>query len=296
MGAKITKSNLKGNNTSRLVKPVVANGLIKSPSKNLIIPKKDSSTSISSSPRKVILPNINNSPAKSGKSEKSSSRIEDANVPNMTLSAFNPARLANKRQKILNLNKSSSIYKTESEVLEILKKSNDHFEDNDLINDCLLKHFFMRNLEMDSRRRIIREMSLCMVQAGDIIFQQGTMGNYFYIVKSGDLELFINDTMVTHFRNGDSFGELALLHGAPRSGTVKAISKSYLWCLERKNFRRVVDLINKSNYEENVKFISSISILANIDSDMRSILASNLIKEFYEKDQYIVKGRICLKF
>jgi hypothetical protein len=46
------------------------------------------------------------------------------------------------------------------------------------------------------------------------------------------------------------------------------------------------------NYEENKRFINSIPILANIENDLKSILASNLIKLFYDKDKSIVKGII----
>jgi hypothetical protein len=204
------------------------------------------------------------------------------------ISAFNPSRLANKKQKIgANL---KGVESTELDVLNIKKKNNHDYEDSELIDNCLMKHFFMRSLDKEARTEIIKEMTLCQVDTNVNIFKQGMMGNFFYIIKEGDLDLFINDIFTKTIRKGESFGELALLHGAPRSGTVKTKNNCLLWCLERRNFRKVMDHINLINFEENMKFISSIPILANIDNDLKSVLASNLLKEFFEANKYIVRG------
>ena len=45
--------------------------------------------------------------------------------------------------------------------------------------------------------------------------------------------------------------------------------------MERKNFRKIVDVINKMNYEENKNFISSVRMLSSIDSELKSILSQN---------------------
>lgn len=132
-------------------------------------------------------------------------------------------------------------------------------------------------------------MSLCSVMQDDVIFSQGSIGNYFYIIKKGQIQLIINNNPVKFLEQGESFGELALLHGTPRSGTVIATSDCLLWVLERKNFKKIVDHINHINFEENKKFIQSISILSNIENDQKSILCSNLIKELYEPGAQIVK-------
>lgn len=181
---------------------------------------------------------------------------------------------------------------TELDVLKIVKKNNHEFEDYEHIDNCLVKHFFMRCLEKDARMEIIKEMSLCKIDADTFIFRQDSMGNFFYIIKEGECELFINENYIKNIKAGETFGELALLHRAPRSGSVKTVGVVYVWCLERRNFRKIVDHINYMNYEENKRFINSIPILLNIENDLKSILASNLIKEFYDKDKVIVKGKI----
>lgn len=105
-------------------------------------------------------------------------------------------------------------------------------------------------------------MSLCSVKKDSIIFKQGTYGNFFYILKKGTVELLINDNIVKSMLSGDSFGELALLHGAVRSGTIKAKEDCKLWCLERTKFRTLIEFLNKQNFEENKKFIQSVPLLS----------------------------------
>jgi len=54
---------------------------------------------------------------------------------------------------------------------------------------------------------------------------------------------------------GESFGELALLYNAPRSGSIKAIENSNLWAIDRHTFRNALEEIMSKEYEINRKFI-----------------------------------------
>ena len=178
----------------------------------------------------------------------------------------------------------------ERDALQIKQKHNRQYEDKELIEQCLLKHFFMCCLERQARLEIIKEMSLAYVPTNTTIFAQGTPGNYFYILKQGKVNLIINGEHKKTLQVGESFGELALLHGAPRSGTVIAETECYLWVLERKSFKKIVEHITKINFEENKTFIQSIPSLANIDHYQKAILCVSLIKENFSEGQCIVKA------
>lgn len=158
-----------------------------------------------------------------------------------------------------------------------------------MINEVISKHFFMRILDKRARQEIIKEMSLCSIEEGIKVFQQGLNGNYFYILKEGTMQLFIDNEFKKDIIRGESVGELALIHSTPRSGTLVAKTPCLVWCLERKNFRKIVDVINKLNYEENKQFISSIRMLSAIDSELKSILSSNLLKQFFEAGKYVFR-------
>jgi CRP-like cAMP-binding protein len=122
----------------------------------------------------------------------------------------------------------------------------------------------MRNLQKTARKEIAKQMMLGFIPVNTVVFSQGEIGNYFYIIKKGSVELSINNNSIKTMGKGDCFGDLALLHGAVRSGTVKTLEDTELWCLERNKFRTVTDYINRQNYEENKSFIQSITVLSNI--------------------------------
>lgn len=62
--------------------------------------------------------------------------------------------------------------------------------------------------------------------SGDVIISQGDDGDYFYVIGSGNYDIFINTEngqkkKVNSFNGEGSFGELALMYSQPRSATVK---------------------------------------------------------------------------
>ena len=52
----------------------------------------------------------------------------------------------------------------EKSIIKIIKKNNKNNEDKELINNCLMKHFFMKDLEEQTRNEIIKEMILALVK------------------------------------------------------------------------------------------------------------------------------------
>ena len=178
----------------------------------------------------------------------------------------------------------------EKSVLKIIQKHNRNYQDEELIENCIKKHFFMKDLNAKARKEIINEMSLVSVEPNIYLFKEGGIGNYFYILKEGSIEFISrNNSKNRKIKIGESFGELALLHGATRSETAKSLTESFLWVMERKNFRKIVDHITKMNYEENKNFIESIPILANIHYTQKTILCSFLYKENFQKGHFIVR-------
>ena len=177
----------------------------------------------------------------------------------------------------------------EYQILEVLKKNNHEETDIKNLEKCLNKHFFMHNLESEARTQIIREMSLCRVKSNNIVIKQGSIGNFFYIIKDGELDLYIDSKKIKTLTKWQSFGELALLYGGARSGTVKTVTTCLLWCIERREFRKIIDHINEKNFHELLSFVKGTSIFANMDKDLQLTLSKNLIKVYYEQGDLIVK-------
>ena len=175
----------------------------------------------------------------------------------------------------------------EKKVLELIHERNPEKEDYDMIYDIISKHFFLQTLTHQAKEEIIISMSLYKVSKGVTLYTQGTPGNFWYIVQSGELSVYMNDKQVGTLKNGQSFGERALMDGTLRSNTIIAETDCKLWALKRQVFRKIIEFIFTSNYEENIKFLDQVNLP--IESTLKSIMANNLIQEIYLKGQYICR-------
>ena len=175
----------------------------------------------------------------------------------------------------------------EKKVLELIHDKNPAKEDYDIIYDIISNHFFLQTLTHQAKEEIIVSMSLYKVSKGVTLYTQGLPGNYWYIVQSGELSVFMNNKEVGKLKNGQSFGERALMDGTLRSNTIIADTDCKLWALKRQVFRKIIEFIFTSNYEENMKFLDQVNIP--IESTLKSIMANNLIQERYLKGQYICR-------
>ena len=62
---------------------------------------------------------------------------------------------------------------------------------------------------------------------------QGEIGDNFYVIDTGEVEVIINGHHVTKIGENCSFGELALIYGRTRAATVKAKTYCKLWAIDR---------------------------------------------------------------
>ena len=66
-------------------------------------------------------------------------------------------------------------------------------------------------------------------KAGDYIFFEGDLDQHFYIIESGDVQIFTKSATgqrldIIKISDGESFGEFALLDHKPRSASAQAVT------------------------------------------------------------------------
>ncbi len=101
-------------------------------------------------------------------------------------------------------------------------------------------------------------MFYCEIPADQFLFIQGEKAWFFFVLERGSLEVTVNNKFVRDLKNGEGFGELALLYNAPRSASVKAIDHSYLWGIDRETFRKSIDEIVIQEFDENRKLLENV--------------------------------------
>lgn len=82
------------------------------------------------------------------------------------------------------------------------------------------------------------------VEAGDVVFEEGEPGDAFYIVHDGAIEILKDGVDGTRKlavrRDGEGFGEMALIDESPRSATARAVAASRLIVVDRESFRQLL--------------------------------------------------------
>ncbi|MCB0212503.1 MAG: cyclic nucleotide-binding domain-containing protein, partial [Anaerolineae bacterium] len=81
---------------------------------------------------------------------------------------------------------------------------------------------------------------------GQIIFHMGAMGQTFYVIEAGEVEVLAPDMggqpsgVINRLGPGDFFGEIALLRAIPRTATIRATRPTRLLAISREDFENVV--------------------------------------------------------
>ncbi len=75
------------------------------------------------------------------------------------------------------------------------------------------------------------------VGSGSVVVRRGDIGDCMYFIVSGDIEIQTTPTTSFHLKDGDFFGEMALITGARRSATAIATGPCQLLMLDIADFR-----------------------------------------------------------
>jgi cAMP-dependent protein kinase regulator len=164
------------------------------------------------------------------------------------------------------------------------------------IHDAVAHSFLFDNLNQDQKKEIFDAMFEKKIGPGEVVITQGDLNaDNFYVVDDGELDCIVkgvNDgNPVVHYKQGGSFGELALMYNAPRAATIKCCAGggATLWAVDRETFRHVVVLsrsTQRTNYEG---WLKGIGMLSNLADAEKSKLADALVEKDFEDGQVVIK-------
>ncbi len=104
---------------------------------------------------------------------------------------------------------------------------------------------------------MIREIAVCLKPCiytpGDAICSFGEIGDKMYFINKGTVEVMSQDgrDVYATLRDGDFFGELALLLKQPRNATIRAVGYCDLYSLSKESFDLVIS--NYPDFEQNIQ-------------------------------------------
>eukprot|EP01088_Endostelium_zonatum_P004050 TRINITY_DN15266_c0_g1_i1.p1 TRINITY_DN15266_c0_g1~~TRINITY_DN15266_c0_g1_i1.p1 ORF type:complete len:334 (+),score=75.95 TRINITY_DN15266_c0_g1_i1:68-1069(+) len=158
---------------------------------------------------------------------------------------------------------------------------------------AVARNILFTQLESDDRELVFGAMEKVIAKPGDVIIKQGDEGDYFYIIDSGDAQVWksfgAEPIMVKVLKPLDSFGELALIYNCPRAATVKTVSDAVLWRIDRVTYRSVImgaQMRKRKLYES---FLEKVPILEPLQKWERSTIADALVPCNFNDGDIIIK-------
>lgn len=115
-------------------------------------------------------------------------------------------------------------------------------DDSDDWMSALLRSPIFQRLPPTNLQKILMSLEAVHFRKGEVIIEQGSMGDYYYLIKNGHCELTRKPTpnakeiKLAQLATGDTFGEDALLSDAPRNVTITALTDISLLRLNKAQF------------------------------------------------------------
>ncbi len=92
-------------------------------------------------------------------------------------------------------------------------------------------------------QQLVRIMNLTRIipfGAGDMLCEEGDMGNELFVILRGQVELSADGSAIATLTNGSHFGEMALIDATPRSASATALSDGKLLIITRDDFFEIL--------------------------------------------------------
>lgn len=145
--------------------------------------------------------------------------------------------------------------------------------------DVLSQVYLFRELtpsEMDILISISKEKR---AEKDEIIFKEGATGDAFYLIVSGSVRIStmvpgVGEEALTILREGEYFGEMALIDDAPRSASAIANDDTILLLIKKDNFRKLLAQDTGIAYKLLWVFTKTLSArLRKTDEQLKSIFS-----------------------
>jgi cGMP-dependent protein kinase len=173
--------------------------------------------------------------------------------------------------------------------------------EKDFIRQILCSHFLFKETNNKIITSLINLMEVEKLQPEQVLYEENTIRDKFFIVKEGTLEETFNNNnsnnsnngndskTVKIFKEGDTFGELALLEKRKRFGKIISKDNAILYSLKGQLFRNIVEKINKEEQKERLQFLSIVPIFQPINKNQLNNIVLNMYTCSFDPGQIIFK-------
>jgi len=105
----------------------------------------------------------------------------------------------------------------------------------------------LSKLRADMQSDIVKRLRPKTYVKGDDVVTQGEVGDAFYMIAQGSAEVVENGETATRLYEGHTFGQMALMSGAPRLATVRAAEPLICFELKAADFKELIEVNSEFN-------------------------------------------------
>ena len=98
----------------------------------------------------------------------------------------------------------------------------------------------LRALPPDEVQVLLKALRPAEFLEGATVFSEGDPAAHLYIIESGSGQVLRDGKAFAQVGPGDAFGEIALLHHAPRAATVRTLAPMKAWSLDKAEFEKIL--------------------------------------------------------
>jgi cAMP-dependent protein kinase regulator len=181
---------------------------------------------------------------------------------------------------------------TDKDYVKVVIPKSD--EQKQRIHTSIKNNFLFRSCDEEQYIDVVNAMAEKNVATGEEVIKQGGIGDYFYVVETGSLDVFVSrngnpPVKVYEYGAGGSFGELALMYNAPRAATVVATADCVLWALDRVTFRRILMENTSRKRRMYEAFLEEVPLLVSLEAYERHKIADALESVVFNDGDVVIK-------
>jgi cAMP-dependent protein kinase regulator len=118
-----------------------------------------------------------------------------------------------------------------------------------ICEDTLNKNQLFSTMSAYEKCKLIENLKEVTYPAGKYIIKEGQIGDKFFIISEGKLVVEkVEDgeiKSVNYLKDGDFFGEIALIRNLPRQASVKTLTSAKVFYIERSAFKRLLGTLEQ---------------------------------------------------
>ena len=131
-------------------------------------------------------------------------------------------------------------------------------------------------------------MAWAKARKGDQLFIQGQAGHTFFLIEKGTVEVEIDGKVVAELKEGQSFGELALLFRASRAATIRCMGEENRYFLMKPGlYRSILKQLKEVEYTRKKETVERIGLFQCLTNRQKYSLAQHIKEGSFKSGEII---------